>query len=303
MMEHRKDHISVCICTYQRPSMLLHLLERLKNQITDDLFTYSLVIVDNDYLQSAKPSVDFFRNNVVIDIDYYCEPEQNIALARNKAVQNAKGNFVALIDDDEYPNQDWLLILFKASNRYAASAILGPVQPHFAKAPPRWVIKGKFYERDRYETGHVLRWQDTRTGNALLRKAIFDDPNSLFRREFGRGGEDKDFFKRAAERDHVFVWCNEAPVFETIPPERCKRVFMLKRALLRGKATQGYSTFGKLSYMVSVIAVPTYALLLPFSLLGGQHFCIKLLTAQFEHIGRLLALLGFDVIKEYYVTK
>ena len=37
------------------------------------------------------------------------------------------------------------------------------------------------------------------------------------------------------EQGHYFVWCNEAPVYETVPPERWKKSVILKRALLRGK--------------------------------------------------------------------
>ena len=69
--------------------MLTHLLCELQHQKTDKLFTYSLTVVDNDYAESAKKIVETIMNESSIDIDYYCEPEQNIALARNKAVQNA----------------------------------------------------------------------------------------------------------------------------------------------------------------------------------------------------------------------
>lgn len=302
-MSYQRDHISVCICTYKRPKMLLILLEKLQNQQTDQLFTYSIVIVDNDNAQSAKITVDSFKEKSVINIEYYCEPEQNIALARNKAVQNAKGNFVALVDDDEFPDNNWLLNLYKARKRYHADGVLGPVKPCFEGNPPKWVIKGKFYEKGRHETGHVLKWQDTRTSNVLINSAIFDNQENMFKQEFGRGGEDIDFFNRAIDKNYVFVWCNEAPVYEIIPPERCKRVFMLKRALLRGKLTLSYSSFDLTYIIKSTIAIPTYTLLLPFAFILGHHHFMIILIKLFEHIGRFLALCGFDIIKQYYVMK
>lgn len=297
------DHISICICTYKRPEMLLHLLTCLQNQRTDELFLYSIVVVDNDHAQSAKNTIDSFKEKSAINIEYFCEPEQNIALARNKAVQNAKGNFLALIDDDEFPDSNWLLILYKTCKRYYANGVLGPVKPCFEGNPPKWVVNGKFYGKGQHETGHILKWQDTRTSNVLMNRAIFNDHENMFKREFGRGGEDMDFFKRAIDKNYIFVWCNEAPVYEIIPPERCKRVFMLKRALLRGKLTLSYSSFG-LEYIIkSTIAIPTYTLLLPFAFMLGHHHFMKILIKLFEHIGRFLALCGFDVIKQYYVMK
>ena len=49
-----QDHINVCVCTYKRTNLLGRLLEKLKNQVTDNLFTYDIIVVDNDYLHSAQ---------------------------------------------------------------------------------------------------------------------------------------------------------------------------------------------------------------------------------------------------------
>ena len=79
------------------------LLDRIQKQRTDNLFTYSVVVVDNDFRESAKEVVCLFKEEASIPVDYYCEPEQNISLARNMALRNARGNYVAFIDDDEFP--------------------------------------------------------------------------------------------------------------------------------------------------------------------------------------------------------
>src|SRR5437016_299005 len=102
-------HISVCICTYKRPSLLKHLLETLSGQDTDGLFTYSIVIADNDGLRSAEAVALQFAAESPIPLTYSVEPRQNIALARNKAIENARGNFVAFVDDDQFLTRRWLL--------------------------------------------------------------------------------------------------------------------------------------------------------------------------------------------------
>src|SRR5207245_11391150 len=111
-------HISVCICTYKRPGFLKRLLRELDRQETESDFTYSIVVADNDRLQSASPVVSECAMTSSIPIKYCVEPEQNIALARNKAVENASGDYIAFIDDDEFPAKDWLLTLFRACNKY-----------------------------------------------------------------------------------------------------------------------------------------------------------------------------------------
>ena len=52
------DHISVCICTYKRPTLLVELIGKIKDQITDNKFSISIVVVDNDGKQSAKLRVE-----------------------------------------------------------------------------------------------------------------------------------------------------------------------------------------------------------------------------------------------------
>jgi len=50
-------HVSVCICTFKRPVLLRRLLLELDGQITEGLFSYSIVVVDNDHQKSGKETV------------------------------------------------------------------------------------------------------------------------------------------------------------------------------------------------------------------------------------------------------
>jgi len=227
------NHISVCICTYKRPQFLERLLKELGRQETEGLFTYSIVVADNDEWRSAEPVVSEFAASSSITVKYCLEPRQNIARARNKAVENAKGDFVAFIDDDEFPTKEWLLTLFVICRQYGVAGVLGPVKPYFEKEPPTWVVKGKFYERPSYPTGFVIDWRKGRTGNVLLTRQVFEVGGESFRPDF-RTGEDQDFFRRMIARGHTFIWCNEAVAYEVVPPMRWESRFMLRRGFAPG---------------------------------------------------------------------
>jgi len=291
-------HICVCVCTYKRPEMLRLLLSKLVEQETDRLFSHSIVIVDNDVSESARHVVESHALESAVSIRYYVEPEQNIALARNKATANARGDFIAFMDDDEFPQRDWLACLYRTCNKFDADGVLGPVLPYFNVAPPRWVLQGKYFDRPTHKTGTVLPWYNTRTGNVLFDASILQGDREPFNREFGSGGEDRHFFRRMIGQGRKFVWCNEAPVYEVIPPERWKKSFMLRRALLRGTNP----SFTKLSVAKSLFAIPVYTLSLPFLWLFGPHVFMKYLLKDCDHLGRVLSFLGFRVIKDKYVT-
>ena len=196
-------HICVCTCTYKRPELLSRLLDGLQCQKTDGLFTFSIVIVDNDYERSAEFIVSEHQSRSAISIEYDIEPERHIALARNRALNNSRGDFIAFIDDDEFPIDSWLLSLYTACCEYAVDGVLGPVRPVFEIPPPKWVIQAKLFERSSHKTGTVLHWRQTRTGNVLLRRRILESADAWFRSDF-KHSEDQDFFKRMMAAGRIF---------------------------------------------------------------------------------------------------
>lgn len=302
MLDNGTRHVSVCICTYKRPELLQRLLETIEKQETDDLFTFSVVVADNDGARSAEVLVAEFATHAKIAVTYCVQPQQNIALTRNKAIENAMGDYIAFIDDDEIPIERWLVTLFGALNEYKVDGVLGPVKRCFDQPPPKWVLDGNFYERATYETGLVIDWRKGRTGNVLLKTELFAGDASPFRPEF-RQGEDQEFFHRMIEKGHRFIWCNEAVAYEVVPPIRWNRRFMLKRALLRGAMEPKTPGFGARSIMKSLLAVPIYLTFLPFAAVVGQHKFMTALISLCDHLGKLFAVIGLNPIKDQYVTE
>ena len=290
-------HLSVCICTYKRAELLKRLLASLANQRTEGLFSFSVIVADNDGMQSAQPVVAAFCSLSPLPVTYCVEPQQNIALARNRALEHADGDFVVFIDDDEFPADDWLHSLLKTCAAYGADGVLGPVEPWFESEPPQWVRKGGFFERSTYATGSKMRWQETRTGNVLFRRNIVDGFDTPFRPVFGTAGEDVDFFRRMMEKGCTFVWCNEAIVYEVVPPSRCTRSYVLKRALLHGSNFPKHPKHRIRNIAKSLVAVPCYTLALPVLSMFGQHIFVTYLSKLLEHVSRLLAFVGLPLAR------
>ncbi len=292
-------HITVCICTFRRPEALQRLLEALDTQRTEGGFTFSISICDNDVAQSASAVVAAFQEKAAREIVYVCEPRQNIALARNRVLQTAQGEFVAFIDDDEFPAPDWLAKLLSTCEAYKASGVLGPVRPHFEQPPPSWIVRGQFCERPEHASGRIMKWDESRTGNVLFRRSILEGLSEPFKEEFGTGGEDKDFFMRMIDRGFIFVWCNEAVAYEIVPPSRWTRSYMLKRALLRGRNILKHPQ-GRIDALAkSLVALPIYTLMLPFTLIFGQHCFMRYCIKFCDHLGRFLALLRMNRIARH----
>lgn len=294
------DHISICICTYKRPNFLKHLLLKLQEQQTEGLFTYSVVVVDNDYKQTAKRSVESFMKSTKIDIDYYSEPEQNIALARNKAVENAHGNYIAFIDDDEHPVDDWLAKMYKCQKILQVDGVLGPVLPYFLPGAPAWLIKSGFCERRRHSTGFLITTKDVRTGNILLLRSIFEKNDKWFDPARGRtGGEDSEFLERQMKKGYLFVWCDEAPVFESVTEQRWSAAFYLKREFRIGTlAGEEHRQNRSISTPIrDYIVLSCLLFIMPLSFLTPKYIGMKVLTKLSYTVGRLLSYCGLSLLR------
>jgi succinoglycan biosynthesis protein ExoM len=297
------NNISVCICTYRRPHLLANLLEELQKQNTNNTFSYSVVVVDNDANESARTVVETFKQQSSADIDYFIEAEQNISLARNKAVKNARGNFVA------YPESDWLFNLHKTLTESGADAVLGPVLPHYPDDTPEWLIKSKLCERPMFRTGTILPWYKTATSNVLLRN-IFGSKNIQFDPSFGRtGGEDVEFFHEMAKSGKVFVWCNEAPVHEVVPRARWEKKFYIRRQLNQGTVT-GENIRRRLSstaisfFLLKCAAwIAVLTIFLPFSIFCGMHVSMRVITKIMYSFGVISGFFKLYAIEEFYSEK
>lgn len=290
--------ITICICTYRRPEWLRRLLLSLQQQQTNGLFSYSIVIADNDGAESARDLVTELAGHSVVPLTYCAEPRRNFALVRDKALQFATGDWIAFIDDDEVPVDDWLLDLYQACAIHRADGALGPVRPRFEETPPAWVRKSGLYDRPDHPTGFVMSWRESRTGNVLFRRGILPVDGSVFDPQFATGGEDQDFFRRMIAQGHRFVWCNEAVVYETVSPIRWDKKVMIQRALLRGKNSLRHSRNRTRSLVKSAIAIPAYALLLPLLALAGTHVYMRYLVKLCDHLGKVLAAIGLNWVRE-----
>ena len=296
----KPDHISVCICTFKRPEMLTHTLEGVIYQITDSAFTFEIVIVDNDKMRSAEELVHKYQKRGQCKIIYDCEPEQGIPLARNRTIRNASGDFIATIDDDEFPAENWLHKMYLCLKEFNADGVLGPVLPHFPAGAPEWLKKSGLCDRPRNITGSPIKYKDSRTGNVLFQRYVFEKDDKWFDPAMRlTGGSDGEFLSRQINKGRKFVWCDEAIVFETVSEERCSASFYLKRQFRIGtiagdrlRSTQSKNAIIKAGTLFLV-----YSALFPFSLFARKQTWIKVLIKLLYNAGCLLSYFSFSDIK------
>jgi hypothetical protein len=207
---------------------------------------------------------------------------------------------VAFIDDDECPGGDWLVQLYRTLKKHSADGVLGPVLPDFPADAPRWLKRGRFFDRRRLPTGTRISARDARTGNVLLLRSVFPEGESWFDPAFGRtGGEDSDFFWRQCNIGRVFIWCDEAFVYEAVPPERWKASFHLKRLLRAGTQDGEWIRAGRLPGMLArnFAILCACAALAPLSFLLPKHVGMRILQKGAYCCGIVTAYFGLSILR------
>jgi succinoglycan biosynthesis protein ExoM len=224
--------IDVCIATFKRPVLLERLLRDLRAQQLPVGVSTHIIVVDNDAEESARPVAIAFQA-AGTSLEYLTQPEQNIALTRNCALDHSQGDLIAFIDDDESAPTGWLASLLTAMERYAADVVLGPVMGILPADAPPWIVKGRFFERPERPTG--TRVQVGGTGNALLRASAVRGKIAFDPRYGLTGSEDTDFFHRLRRRGALMVWCQEALLTEDVAPGRLTMAWLFKRGFAAGQ--------------------------------------------------------------------
>lgn len=288
--------IDVCIATFKRPVLLERLLRDLQNQQLPDGISTHIIVVDNDALESARPVVEGFRASRT-SLEYVTQPEQNIALARNRALDHSQGELLAFIDDDESAPSGWLSALLATMEGHAADAVLGPVRGILPTSAPQWIAKGRFFEPAALLSG--TRVQVGGTGNALV-KASAVRAKIAFDPRFGHSGcEDTDFFHRLWRGGALMVWCQDALLTEHVPQGRLTMRWLLERGFATG---QGYADivdrpdgamrlwgwFAKRASLAVVASLLTMSCT-PFSKALAMRYAIKVAS----NLGQLSTILGY----------
>ena len=185
----RSVRVAVCVITFGRPGTLARVLERIGGLRLPLGTEVEIIVVDNPE-QPVGNLVDQVASKLSLPVHYFQEPRQGVSFARNTAIAEARQfDFVAFIDDDEMPHEDWLAALLRTQRATRAAAVTGPVEPVFERPAPPWLVEvfGLCYARP--TPGHPLT--TATAGNLLLDRRTMEAFGLSFAEEFSRlGGED-----------------------------------------------------------------------------------------------------------------
>ncbi len=232
--------VAIAIPTFRRPQGLARLLDAVGRLQTDAKLR--ILVADNDAerTEGIETVERLNSRSYRWPLEVISVPERGIAQARNALVAHVLDTYdieyLAMLDDDEWPEADWLEAFLAVARVTGADALHGAVIPEFEAKPGRWAEACRGLSPWRAETGPIGMIHST--SNVLIRRAALE---ALCRPHFDprfalSGGEDKDFFTRLVKAGARFAWADGAIVRAHVPASRSTPGWALRRAFRIGNS-------------------------------------------------------------------
>jgi glucosyl-dolichyl phosphate glucuronosyltransferase len=132
--------ITVAVCTYNRSPYLALALAGLQRQSLSAT-QFEILVVDNCSTDDTQRVVEQFRQRLP-NLRYAYEARPGLSLARNTAMHEAHGRYLAYLDDDAIPEPQWLQALLAAFGAHASQQVAcvgGRIDPIWEVPRPDWL--------------------------------------------------------------------------------------------------------------------------------------------------------------------
>lgn len=233
--------LTLAILTYDRPVGLAATLRSCMAQTNALGLSIEIVVIDNHPDGGGKPVVEAAAQGSPWPLRYVSDLSRNMATLRNRGFTEARGRWLAVIDDDETAADDWSDELVGALQKTGADIAVGPRYAVFeAGAPPPYDPEGRQFVRD-LNLPDLAEIELTEpsgrprhglgTGNSIFDlRRCFPNGEAAMREAFGdAGGEDAELFVRLHRQGCRIVWAARAKVTETVSRNRTEIPYRLIR--------------------------------------------------------------------------
>lgn len=258
--------LSVIICTYNRDKYIYNVLKSLAdNTLSPD--QYEIVLVDNNCTDNTRSECDrFVQDFPEVTLRYFVETDQGLSHARNRGINESKGNVLVYVDDDALVNKEYLQTYADFFNRHPEiDAAGGPIIPKYETEEPAWMSyftkalitgykylgnKEKAFPKNDYPGG----------GNAAYQASVFEKVG-LFNVELGRkgdslvGAEEKDIFDKMTTLGMRFYYLPTAILYHLIPEKKLSKDYFDRLTYSIGKSERMRTlSIGKGKYMKRLVS-------------------------------------------------
>jgi glycosyltransferase involved in cell wall biosynthesis len=259
--------VSVIIATRDRAALLVETLDALVRQ-TWPADRLEIVVADNGSTDRTRDVVAAARRTAGPRLEYLAVSERGKSFAVNAALRRARGDILALTDDDVLPEPAWIERLVAAFDETGADFVAGRIVPRWEAAPPPWLSPALYGVLAIPDNGvRRLPIPSPKGGpmpigaNMAVRAAVVTRIGGL-RTDLGklegtlRTGEDHEFFLRMLAASYRGSYEPTAVVHHWVPRDRLVPGYFRRWMYQNGRDVARLTDQG--SGVVHLLGVPRY---------------------------------------------
>lgn len=223
--------LTLIIATYNRSAWLLRALHSVVKQSAEPSLWECVVVNNNSSDDTREVFETFAAEYSSYNLRMVDEPKQGLSNARNCGIAQAKGEYIAIVDDDETLEESLIESYIEFFDSFpAAMAAGGAVTPQYEGRRPKWM--SHYPERmiaNPVDLDVVVTlFPPSRVpagGNMAFRREVFERVG-LFNPKLGRngeslcGGEENDLFERLRSMGESLYFVPNAGIIHHIPDEK-----------------------------------------------------------------------------------
>jgi len=257
--------ISVIICTYNRHKSLRRTLDSLREMSVPDDLSWELIVVDNNSKDLTKEEVQEFTEKSGLPCRYVFEAIQGKCNALNRGIKEAKGEIIALTDDDVIVDKDWIRNIKTAFDNHEIACVGGKILPIWEKPRPKWV-KGKLLDvlalLDLGDNVGKMKKPTLWGANLAVKSSMFQkygtfDTTMGHQGEKIYGSEETKFIQDLLNGNEEILYDPGIFVYHCIPEHRLKKSYFRKWIYYKGELSA--IQMGKYRHR-NVVGIPLYVI-------------------------------------------
>jgi glucosyl-dolichyl phosphate glucuronosyltransferase len=239
--------ITIAVPTHNRAQLLQTTLASIGELRLPAGVEAECVVVDNRSTDDTCSIVARFSAHSPLPTRYVYENGAGSSYARNRAIEESRGDFILFIDDDAVAEPDWAAEMLVELERRQLDVACGMVLPRWCQRPPHWLgptlyVRLAVHDATKLTAASPAE-RDTIhnyfSANVGFRRRSFEI-FGYFRRDLGVvgdnpvSGEDTELFARIMAQGGAVGFAPRARVHHVIPAERMRRSYLRRKSFAFG---------------------------------------------------------------------
>ena len=263
------ERLDVIIPTHNREALLPRAVESVLNADRPDGLTVCVTVVDNRSTDGTRAVIESFVERYPGQVQYCYEAAPGRSHALNAGIAATRGDYVAMIDDDEEVDRTWLRTIATAFADPSTDFIGGPYLPRWGSERPAWLGTAYRSAIGWAEAGDTIQQFGPGCdamlmgGNAVVRRSVLERVGP-YSTDLGRtpGGrllscEDDDMFGRLLASGARGFYRPDLIIHHYVAPERLTKRYFRRWCFWRG-VSMGVLDRRRPAPVRYVLGVPRY---------------------------------------------